>query len=497
VADKLYALLDETELAAHGVIERNMVSKWEGGLHSPSVFWQGKLCELFAASPEELGLLKRPQAEQQAGEQLGILGQGPPLPGACLEPAEGDKLVPTHLVVEVGALHGEPQDGPTWCGQQITDFKALIASWQGQRVPCPRLQALLHTELERWNIAQQPDEKTSDVFPRRRTVLAGLATVPTVLLTHVQAGPLTALLLEEFLSQCSTSLTACWHLLNGDGLAAVEYVLPTYLPLLVALARQPSSYQQRAAYLAAQGSLLMDLVCYHRLRFHEALAYARQAVELAHLSGDCNLQVYALLFLAGDLQHTGKPRAMLQTNQEAIQYLNEGVVPLLCSYAFARLADAYAQNGQVQDALGYIGKSRDLFPSEFGEVPYFVSADYGLYQLILFEGVTHLALGERDAEHVHEHSQQARIALAQFVQLPSTIIIPERSKLEIINCQAAAAIGVGSMEEFEHYLLAGVEGAKTLGSEKRRQEALANWRAAREKWPHEARVRALAEVFLF
>ena len=35
VADRLYALLDEAELAAHGVIDKNMVSKWEGGLHSP------------------------------------------------------------------------------------------------------------------------------------------------------------------------------------------------------------------------------------------------------------------------------------------------------------------------------------------------------------------------------------------------------------------------------------------------------------------------------
>ncbi|MBV9707504.1 MAG: hypothetical protein JO125_08870 [Chloroflexi bacterium] len=35
VADQLYALLDETELAEHGVIDNNMVGKWEGGLYTP------------------------------------------------------------------------------------------------------------------------------------------------------------------------------------------------------------------------------------------------------------------------------------------------------------------------------------------------------------------------------------------------------------------------------------------------------------------------------
>jgi tetratricopeptide (TPR) repeat protein len=345
-------------------------------------------------------------------------------------------------------------------------------------------------------MAEQPDGKTGDVFPRRRTVLAGLAAVPTVLLTHVQAGPLTVLLLEEFLSQCSTSITACWHLLNGDGLATVEYVLPTYLPLLVALARQPSSYQQRAAYLAAQGYLLMSLVSYHRLRFRDELAYAKQAVELAKMGGNRNLRIYALSRLGGAFELNGQPKAMLQARQEAEQYLDEEVVPPLRSHLFSALARAYALNGQVQDAIHYIGAAREPFPEQFGELPCFIAAHYGLHHIILFEGRTYLALGESDAEHVQQHSQQAGSALAQFGQLPSTIMVPERYRIQIINEQAAAAIGTGNIEEFEHYLLAGVEGAKALGSEKRRQEAIANYRAARGKWPHEARVRALAEVFL-
>jgi len=130
VADQLYALLDETELAEHGVIDKNMVSKWESGLHTPNAFWQGKLCQLFATSPEELGLVKRPETEQEVVEQLGIIEQELQLP------AQSEGLVLAHLMVDASAVRMELLDWPIWCGQQITDFKGLIANWQEQGSLC-------------------------------------------------------------------------------------------------------------------------------------------------------------------------------------------------------------------------------------------------------------------------------------------------------------------------------------------------------------------------
>ena len=47
LASELYRLCDEEELAEHGTIDGNMVSKWERGLHTPGFFWQRKLRELF------------------------------------------------------------------------------------------------------------------------------------------------------------------------------------------------------------------------------------------------------------------------------------------------------------------------------------------------------------------------------------------------------------------------------------------------------------------
>jgi tetratricopeptide (TPR) repeat protein len=344
-------------------------------------------------------------------------------------------------------------------------------------------------------MTHQSDGKSSEMRGSRRTALAALAIISTTLLAQVQTGPLTAVLMEDFLTQCTASITACWHLLNGDGLVTVEYALPSYLPLLVTLARQSSPHQKTAAHLAAQGSLLMYLVSHHRLRFREELAYANQAVTLAKVSGDCNLHVSALIWLAGALERDEQPKIMLQKCQEAAKYLDK-VVPLLRSQVLACLAYAHALNGPVQGALRCMGTARDCFPSALGEVPCFVSCDYDLYYLILYEGRTHLSLGESDTEHARQHSQQARTALAQFGQLSPTIFVPERYRLQIINEQAAAAIGAGNMEEFEHYLLAGVAGAKALGSQKRHQEAIANWQAARKAWPHEETILKLASALI-
>jgi len=66
--------------------------------------------------------------------------------------------------------------------------------------------------------------------------------------------------------------------------------------------------------------------------------------------------------------------------------------------------------------------------------------------------------------------------------------------IEIINYLAKAAIGEKNLEQFEHYFLQGIHGAKALKSEKRRQEAVANWKTARVQWPHEKKLLALAEA---
>jgi hypothetical protein len=90
----------------------------------------------------------------------------------------------------------------------------------------------------------------------------------------------------------------------------------------------------------------------------------------------------------------------------------------------------------------------------------------------------------------------AQTTFTQLGQLDATAMIRERTRVKILNQQAATAIAQADLETFQAYLQAGVEGAKALGSEKRKQEAIANWKAARLRWPHEKRLLEWAELLM-
>ena len=68
----------------------------------------------------------------------------------------------------------------------------------------------------------------------RRQALSTLAVLPLALLSPIPCLRSIAPHPEEFLPECAASITACWSLLNGDGLATVERTLPVFLPMLVA-----------------------------------------------------------------------------------------------------------------------------------------------------------------------------------------------------------------------------------------------------------------------
>ncbi len=334
----------------------------------------------------------------------------------------------------------------------------------------------------------------------RRMALATLATLPTALLTKVQTGPLTPSIAEEFLMQAATSITTCWHLLRGDGLATVEYTLPKYVSLLTMLVKHASPYQQRAAYLASQGYLLLSLIALHRLRFAERVAQCQHAVTYANQSGDQTLLVTAYTHLGDAFYTNGQPEKMLHTYQHAEESSRSPRTPaFLRSKVLAELAHAYAQQGMRQEVLHCLGEARTIFIEENEDIPVFLSTDYGLFQLILFEGLSMLGLGTHEAKHraqdrARSHYREAEDKLSKIEHLPQTVIVPDRINVEIVNQRARASIGAENLDAFERYLLKGIQGAKQLSSEKRRQEAIANWKMAREQWAHEKKIVELADA---
>lgn len=382
------------------------------------------------------------------------------------------------------------EDCATWFSERLAGIMAFVTQWQG-RVHAAEFQHMLNRELQVFDENKaifHPDE----YFLSRRSALLVIAALPKGLLGLLQQQR-SAFIEEDVLPACAASVTACWYLLNGREFASVERTVSRYLPYLMNWAHTSSSYQRTAAYLASQSCLLLSLVASHRLWSQQRVAYCEEAVVYAKYADDHTLLVKTLTMLGNARYDLGEYGAMFQVYQEAMKSLEE-VPRVLQSKVLMGLAHAYAQRGQTAEALTTLSKAYRVFPEEGEDVPVFLSADDGLYSLILFDGWVRLDLGARDPQK--EHYECAEKALARLDDLPKTVLIPERIRLEITNRRAQAALGLGDLDAFQHFALQSAEGIKQIMSEKRRQELVATYKAARKRWPHESSLLEMAEVLL-
>jgi hypothetical protein len=151
------------------------------------------------------------------------------------------------------------------------------------------------------------------------------------------------------------------------------------------------------------------------------------------------------------------------------------------------MSNAYAQCRQEQEAVRYLHLAQEVFPEIPENDPSFLFADGGRFTLTLWEGLTRLEL---------DQPGEAWNAFAQIEQFPPTILVPERIRLEIINHRAEAAVALGDQERFCAYIEAGVTGAKSLGSEKRYNEAFEVYKLAKRLWRHDPKIKELQDLFV-
>lgn len=329
------------------------------------------------------------------------------------------------------------------------------------------------------------DQKRRDLFKHALGISAAL-TVPSESL-------FTSTLLEQKLSLSDAMLVdhfkklvdICWSLLRVDGLPVVGQLLPTFLPEVTSLAQQPSPCQKIAAGLAAQGYILAGLDATLQLNHIASETYCKQAVVFSRLAENRTLEAAALKHLAVkyfDLKH---PTKTLQTYQEVVPFIND-ISPLMKSRTYLGLAAAYAQSGQKQEALRYLGMAQETFPAapEFDQS--FSYADCGPSSLNHYGGLIYLEL---------DQPQKAWETFAEVEKLKQQIVIPERTIIEIVNCQAEAAVAQRNLELASEHIQAGIAGAQRLKSERRFADTFAVYKEMRLIWPHEPQVKALAELF--
>ncbi|MBA2678450.1 MAG: hypothetical protein H0U76_08670 [Ktedonobacteraceae bacterium] len=377
-----------------------------------------------------------------------------------------------------------------WFSERLALIIAFITQWRNQ-LGCIAFQKMLDRELHVFDEIKAMFDADA-YFLSRRSALLVIAALPTGLLGLLQQQK-TAFIEEEFLPACAASIASCWYLLNGRDFASVERALSRYMLFLIGWARQASTYQRTAAYLAAQACLLLGFIELHRLQFQQRIVYCSEAVKYAREAEDNPLLVKALTQLGNAYYDQGVYTKMLQAYQEA-QHFMKDVPRSLQSKVFMGLAHAYAQHGQATEALDTINQARQIFPGEIEDVPTFLSADDGEYSLILFEGWIRLDLGKHFPDK--DYNEQAAKALAQIDDVPTSTPIPERYRHEIINRRAQAAIAAGKLDMFRDYTLQSSQILQVMHSGKRRQELVINYKTALKKWPHESRVVELADVVL-
>jgi hypothetical protein len=294
---------------------------------------------------------------------------------------------------------------------------------------------------------------------------------------------------EAFLEDVEVDIAACWELMRGSEVTKAEPLLLSRLPAIEAVAEsqgEPLSVPLRGRLrrLATEGRLLAALVSVLRCDYASALDSNQRAVEHPSHVGDVNLHVAALKHLATRYQDVGHPVRTLEVYRKAARY-SDIASPLLRSRTHLGLALAHAHLGDGASGAVHLRIAEDEFPTRFADDPAFSYADCGPSSLNHYTGLIRLVTGD------------PRTAWETFERLKELdgVPVPARTVLEILNCQAMAAVAWRELELSSTHVEAAASGANRLGSEMRFQEVRRVFDQMRAVWPGEPRVRDLETLF--
>jgi DNA-binding SARP family transcriptional activator/tetratricopeptide (TPR) repeat protein len=369
----------------------------------------------------------------------------------------------------------------------------LVTRWRYREEPFGQFQARLAKEIRRIQFMEPRSSHSEQAILNwkgsRRQALASLALLPASLLFQVHQEPTTVLVVEEVLPRSAAALAACTQLVNGNDFALAEHALAYVLPHLQELAKQPSAYQKDAATLVTQTYHIQGIIDMNRNELSQREAHLKQAIIYARIIENPYLLAYTLVLQANTYGASQSPTRMLQMAREGQLYLDK-VSPLLGSRISLALADAYALCGQASEAEEYLARAREQFlatPSGDEHVSAGLSGLTTVHSFPRMEGQIYLDL---------ERYREAWNALERVEQVQSDVVLPERARVETLNLQAEAALGMRDLERFCVYIKAGRDGALALGSEKGYQQAFEVYKQGRRFWASEKRVRNLGELFV-
>lgn len=257
-------------------------------------------------------------------------------------------------------------------------------------------------------------------------------------------------------------LTICWQLCDQNQFAPAYGVLVSFLPQLLSLPK----HDLGTASLVSRSLRLQSIFAGHHLRLSDKVRLCKQSVSYARQTKDANILATALRELVWAYKYSRQPDSLqkrLITLQELLD-LNCQVSPLVQSSIYSDYSIALAESGRLREAEFYMRLALEVFPDDPRSDPAFALAGGSMFNLSYCAGCVCIHAGK---------IEQAFSAFERYKQHPSSLIIPERMRLEIVNEQSRAAILDNDAERYAGLLEDALIGSVRIRSEKRFDEALA------------------------
>ncbi|GHO48580.1 helix-turn-helix transcriptional regulator [Ktedonospora formicarum] len=289
----------------------------------------------------------------------------------------------------------------------------------------------------------------------------------------------------DMLEHFEEMTTLCRRLSEGSELKTAERTLWSYLPRVDAIAKLSFTHQQKAASVASQSYLLAASLAGHRNDLQARYQLSEQALLYGKLAHDFDLQIAALRQFAVTFDYLGYPEKVLQVYQLTLPHLHKAS-PLLRACIYADMSGSYTQLHQQQEAHTFLNMAYDHFPENTHNEPGYVSTICRYSTLILCEGLHHLAF---------EQARNAERSFEKIDGLHPKIPVPERIRIDVLNCQVEAFMASMNLEAACFYLESAVEASLSIGSERRFQEAYSVFQQMQATWGHERRVQSLTDLF--
>ncbi|EFH80275.1 helix-turn-helix transcriptional regulator [Ktedonobacter racemifer] len=290
----------------------------------------------------------------------------------------------------------------------------------------------------------------------------------------------------ETLEQLASLTVHCQHLSEGNELGTAEQVLWSYLPRVEDVVKFSFDSQQRAAEIASQGYLLAASLAGHRSNLWERKYRSEQALLYGKLAGNISLQMVALRQLAITFDCLQRPDLVLHISEQTFSHFRD-VSPLLRACIYAGVSGAYAQLGQQQDALRFMERAYEHFPTNVDSEPYYLHTICRYSTLVFFDGLNYLEMNQpRKAEEI----------LGSIDGLHPKIQIPERVRIELLKYQVEVFLALNSMEQACVYLEAAAKASLVIGSQRHFQESFHLFLQMQQKWKMEPQIQQLADLFL-